>query len=228
MNSRKTSLKYTLWEFFSYIPMFSFVANQLKSSLWWWNSLDFLLQTPSPSSCHTCSDTRQSCHCQLCQSTAVNTVAVHIVHHWCSHTNRSCSFCVFAHMQKCWKKEFGEESHLRCFSPVRGRRSCLIVLLFSLREWLRESSSWWHLGKRQKHFILWIWDRFWKLCFDSGCEKTRGNPGKKTPCLLWHSLVLLRSTDHTLKGNSSKRQVYPLKQWQLWRFRDHLFRYTTS
>lgn len=37
---------------------------------------------------------------------------------------------------------------------------------------------------------------------------------KKT-CLLWHSLVLLRSTDHTLKGNSSKRQVYPLKQWQL-------------
>lgn len=181
MNSRKTSLKYTLWEIFSYIPMFSFVANQLKSSLWWWNSLDFLLQTPSPSSCHTCSDTRQSCHCQLCQSTTVNTVAVHIVHHWCSHTNRSCSFCVFAHMQKCWKKEFGEESHLRCFSPVRGRRSCLIVLLFSLREWLRESSSWWHLGKRQKHFILWIWDRFWKLCFDSGCEKTRGNPGKKTP-----------------------------------------------
>lgn len=100
------------------------------------------------------------------------------------------------HMQKCWKKEFGEESHLRCFSPIRGRRSYLIVLLFSLREWLRESSSWWHLGKRQKHFILWIWDRFWKLCFDSGCEKTRGNPGKKPPvsCGIAWSFFIAQTT----------------------------------
>lgn len=218
MNSRKTSLKYTLWEIFPYIPVFSFVANQLKSSLWWWNSLDFLLQTPSPSSCHTCSDTGQSCHCQLCQSTAVNTVAVH----WCSYINRSCSFCGFAHMQKCWKKESGEESHLRCFSTVRGRRSCLIVLLFRLREGLRESSSWWHLGKRQKHFILWKWDRFWKLWLWKNTRK----PWQKNPVSCGIAWSLIAQT--TRKGNSSKRQVYPLKQWQLWLFRDHLFRYTTS
>lgn len=33
-----------------------------------------------------------------------------------------------------------------------------IVLWFSLREGLRESSSRWQLGRGQKHFILWIWD----------------------------------------------------------------------
>lgn len=110
-------------------------------------------------------------------------------------------------------KEFGEESQPRYFSPVRGSRSYLIVLSFSLREGLRESSSWWHLGRRQKHFILWIWDRSWKLCFDSGYEKAKRNPGKKKSHLLWHSLVLLHSTEHALKANSSKRQVYALKQW---------------
>lgn len=138
--------------------------------------------------------------------------------------NRSCSFYVFAHMQECWKN-LGRNHTWDVFSPVRGR-SCLIVLLFSLREGLRESSSWWHLGRRQKHFILWILDGSWKLCFTLAVKKHKETLAKNN--LLWHSLVLLHSRDHTLKASSPKRQSVSSEAVEQWLFRDHLFWCTTS
>lgn len=68
-----------------------------------------------------------------------------------------------------------------------------IVLWFSLREGLWESSSQWHLARGQKHFILWIWD-FQNFGLTLAVKKHKRNPEKKRKKnLLWHSLVLLHS-----------------------------------
>lgn len=68
-----------------------------------------------------------------------------------------------------------------------------IVLWFSLREGLRESSSQWHLARGQKHFILWIWD-FQNFGLTLAVKKHKETLKKKEKKhFLWYSLVLLHS-----------------------------------
>lgn len=87
-----------------------------------------------------------------------------------------------------------------------------IVLWFSLREGLRESSSQWHLGREQKHFLLWISD-FQNFGLTLAVKKTQRNPGKKTKnifCGITWSFFIARSVGKQLQEISVSSEAVEL------------------